>query len=101
MCMCACVRVRKVHVFQLVYLQSPVKLERAGCFWLAVKCTEQNMHFDCLECKHRELVCVSLCVLDCVCMSVCMCVCVMGLGERERRKLSWELAPFGGNANVL
>lgn len=97
--MCPCVHVRKVHAFQVVYLQSPVKLERAGCFWLALKCTEQNLHFDCLECKHKELVCASQYVLDSECVSVC--VCVMGLGERERRKSTWELAPFGANANVL
>lgn len=38
----------------------------------------------------------------CVCLSVCVCVCVTGrVGEKERGKLTWELTPFGGNANAL
>lgn len=51
------VRVCKVHVNCLL-------LEQAQ----RVKSSEPNFHFDCLECKHKELVCAS--VFDGVCVRV-------------------------------
>lgn len=94
-----CVRDCKVHVFQVVYLCRPVKVAWAEGFLLCCKCTEQNHHFDCsgMQTQRTGVRVSSRCGLDCT-----VRVCVGGgLRKEEREKRTWELAPFGTNANVL
>lgn len=69
-----CASAKFTH-FKLFYLLTPDELQRAGPFWLAEKCTEQNLHFGGLECKYKE--------------PLCMCDCQGGWGvvfERQRKK---------------
>ena len=97
--MCVCMCLAKFTHFKLFICGAQLNRSRVGRFLACCKCTEQNLHFDCPECKHKELVCVSLCVSQMVCVYVRLC---QGGGfekkKKERRKPAWELAPFGGNA---
>lgn len=82
-----CVFTKFMH-FKLFICRAQFKHSGQGFFLACCICTEQNLHFDCLECKHKELVCV--CVLDSV-----------WVHETERRKATWELVPFGRSSNAL
>ena len=93
-CVCVCMRLAKFTHFKLFICGAQLNRSRVGRFLACCKCTEQNLHFDCPECKHKELVCVSLCVSQMVCVYVRLC---QGGGFEKKRKRdgnrlgSWRL----------